>query len=81
MDADDSPGLERRSLAAILARLKTGPEVERTHTTRGRVDLALQLAAPSTSALDDVLDRIGGFDGVRSSESLIHLSTKLDRAV
>ncbi|AUH63085.1 Lrp/AsnC family transcriptional regulator [Paracoccus zhejiangensis] len=73
--------IEPRSLAAILARLKTLPEVERIHTTSGRVDLALQLAAPSTSALDDVLDRIGGFDGVRSSESLIHLSTKLDRAV
>ena len=73
--------IEPRSLAAILARLKPLPEVERIHTTSGRVDLALQLAAPSTSALDDVLDRIGGFDGVRSSESLIHLSTKLDRAV
>lgn len=73
--------IEPRSLAAILARLKTLPEVERIHTTSGRVDLALQLAAPSTSALDDVLDKIGGFDGVRSSESLIHLSTKLDRAV
>ncbi|MFV0302002.1 MAG: Lrp/AsnC family transcriptional regulator [Paracoccus sp. (in: a-proteobacteria)] len=73
--------IEPRSLAAILSRLKTLAEVERIHTTSGRVDLALQLAAPSTSALDDVLDRIGGLEGVRSSESLIHLSTKLDRAV
>ncbi|AUH32451.1 Lrp/AsnC family transcriptional regulator [Paracoccus tegillarcae] len=73
--------IEPRSLAAILARLKTLPEVERIHTTSGRVDLALQVAAGSTSALDDVLDRIGGLEGVRSSESLIHLSTKLDRAI
>jgi hypothetical protein len=28
-----------------------------------------------------VLDKIGALTGVRSSESLIHLSTKLDRAV
>lgn len=73
--------IEPRSLAAILARLKTIAEVERIHTTSGRVDLALQVAAGSTSALDDVLDKIGGLEGVRSSESLIHLSTKLDRAI
>ena len=28
-----------------------------------------------------VLDQIGEMTGVRSSESLVHLSTKLDRAV
>lgn len=73
--------IEPRTLAAVLTRLKSLPEVERIHTTSGRVDLALQLAAPSTSALDDVLDKIGGIEGVKSSESLIHLSTKLDRAI
>jgi len=31
--------------------------------------------------LDAVLDRIGEIEGVRSSESLIHLSTRLDRAL
>ena len=64
----------------ILSRLRNMPEVERIHTTSGRVDLLLQLAAASTSQLDDVLDQIGGLTGVRSSESLIHLSTKLDRS-
>ena len=73
--------IEPRSLAAILARLKTMHQVERIHTTSGRVDLLLQLGCDSTAELDDVLDRIGGLDGVRSSESLIHLSTKLDRAI
>ena len=73
--------IEPRSLAAVLSRLKTMPEVERVNTTSGRVDLALQLAAPSTSALDEALDKIGGIEGVKSSESLIHLSTKLDRAL
>lgn len=71
--------IEPRSQAAILARLRSLPEVERVHTTSGRVDLLLQLAARSTSELDDVLDQIGSLTGVRSSESLIHLSTKLDR--
>ena len=63
-----------------LKPLRNMPEVERIHTTSGRVDLLLQLAAASTSQLDDVLDQIGGLTGVRSSESLIHLSTKLDRS-
>lgn len=71
--------IEPRSLPAILARLKTMREVERIHSTSGRVDLLLQLATGSTAELDEALDRIGGLEGVRSSESLIHLSTKLDR--
>ena len=73
--------IEPRSLAAIMARLKTMHQVERIHTTSGRVDLLLQLGCGSTAELDDVLDRIGGLDGVRSSESLIHLSAKLERAI
>lgn len=73
--------IEPRAQAAVLARLKATPEVERVHTTSGRVDLLLQIAAPSTAALDAILDQIGEMTGVRSSESLIHLATKLDRAV
>ena len=72
---------EPRAQVAILPKLKAFPEVERIHTTSGRVDLLLQVAAASTSQLDEVLDQIGDLPGVRSSESLIHLSTKLDRAV
>ncbi len=73
--------VEPRAQAGILTRLKSIPEVERLHTTSGRVDLLLQVAAPSTSVLDTILDQIGEITGVKSSESLIHLSTKLDRAV
>ncbi|MFC3060160.1 Lrp/AsnC family transcriptional regulator [Paenirhodobacter populi] len=73
--------VEPRAQPAILTRLKSIPEVERIHTTSGRVDLLLQLAADSTAQIDTVLDQIGAMQGVISSESLIHLSTKLDRAV
>ncbi|OYX41901.1 MAG: AsnC family transcriptional regulator [Rhodobacterales bacterium 32-67-9] len=73
--------IEPRAQANVLTRLKAVPEVERIHTTSGRVDFLLQVAAPSTTALDDVLDQIGEMTGVKGSESLIHLSTKLDRAV
>lgn len=73
--------IEPRAQANVLTRLKSIAEVECIHTTSGRVDLLLQVAAPSTAALDTVLDQIGEMTGVRSSESLIHLSTKLDRAI
>lgn len=73
--------IEPRSQPGILARLRSIAEVERIHTISGRVDLLLEVGAPTTAALDAVLDRIGEIEGVRSSESLIHLSTKLDRAL
>ena len=73
--------IEPRSQAAILSRLKSIPEVERVFTTSGRFDLLMQIAAPNTQALDQVLDQIGALTGVKSSESLIHLSTRIDRAV
>jgi DNA-binding Lrp family transcriptional regulator len=73
--------IEPRAQAAILTRLKSIPEIERVFTTSGRFDLLMQVAAPNTSVLDGVLDQIGGLTGVKSSESLIHLSTRIDRAV
>jgi len=50
------------------------------HTTSGRFDLIVEVTARTTEELDDTLDRIIEAKGVRSSESLIQLSTKLDRA-
>lgn len=73
--------IEPRAQAAILTRLKSIAEVERCHTTSGRFDLLLEIAAPDTQVLDQVLDQIGAMAGVKSSESLIHLSTKIDRPV
>ena len=73
--------VEPRANAAVLQRLKAIPEVEIAHTTTGRFDLILQIGADSTSDLDEVLDKIGGITGVKGSESLIHLTTKFDRAV
>lgn len=73
--------IEPRAQANILIRLKNIPEVERVNTTSGRFDLLLLISAPDTHVLDDVLDKVGALTGVKSSESLIHLSTKLDRAI
>ena len=73
--------IEPRAQAGVLQRLKSISEVEKVYTTSGRFDLLLQVACPNTQVLDQVLDQIGQMTGVNSSESLIHLSTRLDRAV
>lgn len=73
--------IEPRTQAAILTRLKSIAEVERVFTTSGRFDLLMQIACPTTAVLDQVLDQIGAMTGVKGSESLIHLSTKIDRPV
>jgi DNA-binding Lrp family transcriptional regulator len=72
--------IEPRSGPAVLARLKSLPGVRTVHTTSGRFDLLAHVTARTTSELDDTLDRIGEARGVRGSESLIHLATKIDRA-
>ncbi len=71
--------IEPRSGPAVLSRLKSLPRVETVHTTTGRVDLIATLSADSTEELDRTLDLIGAAKGVNSSESLIHLTTRIDR--
>jgi len=71
--------LEPRATAEVLSRLKRIPQVEEVHTTSGRFDMIATLAADTTETLDRCLDEVGAAKGVRSSESLIHLSTKLSR--
>ncbi|MDF1853904.1 Lrp/AsnC family transcriptional regulator [Pseudooceanicola sp.] len=72
---------ESRQMPGLLTRLRAMPEVERVHTLSGRFDLLIQIAAPDTETLDQLLDAIHDAPGVRSSESLIHLSTKIDRGL
>ncbi|MBV7393902.1 Lrp/AsnC family transcriptional regulator [Mameliella sediminis] len=72
--------VEPRATAAVLSRLKLLTAVETVHTTSGRFDLIAQVTADTTEALDRTLDAIGEAKGVKGSESLIHLSTKIDRA-
>lgn len=73
--------LEPRALPSVIQRLKSIRYVSRAHTTSGRFDLILSLVAETTEDLDKTLDQIGALPGVRGSESLIHLSTRIDRAV
>ena len=72
--------IEHRSGAAILQRLKSIDTVEKVSTTSGRFDLMIDIYANDTEELDQTLDKIGEIKGVKSSESLIHLSQKIDRS-
>ena len=71
--------IEPRATPAVLTRLKTLPDIRTAHTASGRFDMVLTVAARSTAELDATLDAIGAIDGVKGSESLIHLSTRIDR--
>ena len=66
---------------AVLMQLRRITGVERVHTTSGRFDLACQLRAGSTGELDQTLDIVGEIEGVVAMETLVHLSTRIDRAV
>lgn len=65
---------------AVLMQLRRLTAVERAHTTSGRFDLAVTLRTASTGELDETLDRIGEIEGVLALETLVHLSTRIDRS-
>lgn len=71
--------VEPRATPGVLDRLRSLAGVQVVHTTSGRFDLLAQVEARTTEELDNTIDHIAGARGVRSSESLIHLATKLDR--
>lgn len=68
-----------RTGPGVLGRLQALKSVEAVYTVSGRVDLIVEISAQTTQDLDRALDDIAEAKGVQSSESFIHLSTKLDR--
>ena len=71
--------LEAANQAITINRLKAVPQITAAHSASGRFDLILRIHVASTGVLDDVLDRIAEIPGVKSTESLIKLSTKFER--
>jgi DNA-binding Lrp family transcriptional regulator len=68
-----------RTGPGVLSRLRALPNVEAVMTVSGRADLVVEISAKTTQDLDAALDDIAEAKGVQSSESFIHLSTKIDR--
>lgn len=70
---------EPQSAPSVLSRLKAIPQVRAAHTTSGRFDMLIEVTADTTTELDEILDQICSAKGVKGSESLIHLTSKIER--
>lgn len=80
-------GLARTTVQTRIERLEdagviAGYTLRSSAATRPALcaTVLVQITAASTAELDATLDRIGAARGVISSESLIHLATKIDRS-
>jgi len=69
----------RTVLLRVVANLSTAWLFIAFATRIGRFDLAAQVGAPDTAQLDSALDRIAMIEGVRGIETLVQLTTKVDR--
>lgn len=82
-DVSDAPvrglmliGIEGRGGDRIMSRLSGMAQVTAVHSTNGRWDLIVELAALSLAELDEVLRRIRNLDGVMTSETNLLLSSR-----
>jgi DNA-binding Lrp family transcriptional regulator len=64
-------------LAHVVRALRGLPEVADMHTTNGRWDLVVDLAASGLPEFDAVLRRIRSIDGVTNSETSLKLSDRI----
>lgn len=71
--------LEARHSTNIITALTANPRIETLYTVSGKIDLIAIVTAPSTSALDKTLDEISLLKGIKSTETAVILSTKIDR--
>jgi DNA-binding Lrp family transcriptional regulator len=69
--------IEGRGAERIIARLQGFPSVMAVHSTNGKWDVILELAAQSLADLDRVLHRIRDLDGITTSETNLVLATRL----
>ena len=84
--ANATPGLVRAvtllevgggRLPHVVRALRGMPEVAELHTTNGRWDLVVDLAADSLQDFDAVLRRIRAIEGVANSETSLKLSDRV----
>ena len=69
-------GIEGRGTDRILRQLQGLSEVRAVHSTNGRWDVIVELGTDTLEALDRALSRIRSFDGVKTSETSLLLSTR-----
>jgi len=64
-------------MAAVIRALRGLPAVAAVHTTNGRWDLVVELAAASLADFDAVLRRVRLIEGIANSETSLMLSDRL----
>ena len=67
--------VEGRGADKVVEALRGFPEVSAIHTTNGKWDLLVEVAAGSLPALDGVLRRIRMIQGITASETNLLLAT------
>jgi DNA-binding Lrp family transcriptional regulator len=67
--------VEGERSAAVLKALRGVSEVEAVHTTNGRWDLIVELAADSLAGFSNALDAIRLIDGISATETSLLLKT------
>lgn len=72
-------GLDPKLHDRAIAALRAFRAIRRLHTVSGDFDLLIELTAPSSEEIDDVLTRIGHVAGVKQTKTSVLLSTRLDR--
>ena len=75
VDFGDGLVLEGHAADRVIRALGGFPEVSTIHTTNGRWDLIIELAAASLTDLDAVLRRIRLIPGITNSETNLLLAT------
>ena len=68
-------GVEGRAGDRVVEALRGFPEVSAIHTTNGKWDLMVEIAAATLTALDGVLRRIRLVHGITASETNLLLAT------
>ena len=67
--------IEGNTSRQVVANLLGEPGVVALHDTNGRWDLLAEIEASSMKELSDVLERVRLINGIRSTETNIHLAT------
>lgn len=72
---------QNRQLHRLVDRLKQFQEIEEAHTVTGKYDFLIKLRTRSNEELQELLNKIGAIPGVARHETMMALTTILERAV
>jgi DNA-binding Lrp family transcriptional regulator len=71
--------VQPKAAGVVAGAMRRMPGVRRLQSVSGAFDLVATVSAPDVSAMDALIDEIGGLEGVERTNSSIVLSTKFER--